>query len=44
VVSHASQIPGGPAISLVGIINGAINGISSQVLAVLASLGIVPPT
>jgi hypothetical protein len=44
VVSHASQIPGGPAVSVVGIINGAINGMFSQVLAVPASLGIVPPT
>jgi hypothetical protein len=37
------QIPGGLVVSLVGIINGAINGIFPQVLALLASIGIVPP-
>jgi hypothetical protein len=37
------QIPGGLVVSLVGIINGAINGIFPQVLALLAALGIVPP-
>jgi hypothetical protein len=30
-------------VSLVGIINGAINGIAPQVLALLASLGLAPP-
>lgn len=29
--------------SVVGIITGALNGIAPQVLALLASLGIVPP-
>jgi hypothetical protein len=37
------QIPGGLVVSLVGIINGAINGIAPQLLALLHSLGIVPP-
>jgi hypothetical protein len=37
------QIPGGLAVSLVGIINGAINGIFPQLSALLTSLGIVPP-
>jgi hypothetical protein len=34
------QIPGGLAVSIVGIVNGAINGIFPQVLALLRSLGI----
>jgi hypothetical protein len=34
------QIPGGLAVSIVGIINGAINGIMPQVLVLLRSLGI----
>jgi hypothetical protein len=34
------NIPGGLAVSIVGIINGAINGIGPQVLALLRSLGI----
>jgi hypothetical protein len=34
------QIPGGLAVSIVGIINGAINGIFPQVLVLLRSLGI----
>jgi hypothetical protein len=37
------QIPGGLMVSLVGIINGAINAIFPQVLALLATLGIAPP-
>jgi hypothetical protein len=37
------QIPGGLAVSIVGIINGAINAIAPQLNALLASLGIVPP-
>lgn len=34
------QIPGGLAVSIVGIINGAINAIAPQVLVLLRSLGI----
>ncbi|MEA2230542.1 MAG: hypothetical protein QOD83_358 [Solirubrobacteraceae bacterium] len=34
------QIPGGLAVSIVGIVNGAINGIFPQVLVLLRSLGI----
>jgi len=34
------NIPGGLVVSVVGIINGAINGIGPQVLAVLRSLGV----
>jgi hypothetical protein len=34
------QIPGGIAVSIVGIINGAINAIAPQVLALLRALGI----
>lgn len=34
------QIPGGLAVSIVGIINGAINGVAPQVLVLLRSLGI----
>jgi hypothetical protein len=37
------QIPGGLVVSIVGIINGAINGIAPQVLVFLHSLGLVPP-
>jgi hypothetical protein len=37
------QIPGGLVVSIVGIINGAINGIAPQVLTLLASLGLGPP-
>jgi hypothetical protein len=37
------NIPGGLVVSIVGIINGAINAIAPQVLALLASLGLVPP-
>jgi len=37
------QIPGGLMVSLVGILNGAINAIFPQVLALLATLGITPP-
>ena len=37
------QIPGGLVVSIVGIINGAINGIAPQVLALLATLGLAPP-
>ena len=33
------QIPGGLVVSLVGIINGAINGILPQLLAILRSVG-----
>ena len=36
------QIPGGLAVSLVGIINGAINGIFPQLLVLLHSLGLPP--
>jgi hypothetical protein len=34
------QIPGGLVVSVVGIINGAINAIAPQVLVLLRSLGI----
>ena len=34
------QIPGGVVVSIVGIINGAINGIFPQLFALLRSLGI----
>jgi hypothetical protein len=34
------NIPGGLVVSVVGIVNGAINGIGPQVLAVLRSLGV----
>jgi hypothetical protein len=34
------QVPGGLAVSIVGIVNGAINGIFPQVLVLLRSLGI----
>jgi hypothetical protein len=34
------QIPGGLAVSIVGIVNGAINGIFPQLLVLLRSLGI----
>jgi len=37
------NIPGGLVVSIVGIINGAINGIAPQLLALLASLGLAPP-
>jgi hypothetical protein len=37
------NIPGGLVVSIVGIINGAINAVAPQVLAFLASLGLVPP-
>jgi len=37
------QIPGGLAVSIVGIINGAINAIAPQLNALLAALGIAPP-
>jgi len=37
------NVPGGLVVSLVGIINGAINAIAPQVLALLASLGLVAP-
>lgn len=37
------NLPGGLAVSLVGILNGAINAIGPQVLALLAALGITPP-
>jgi hypothetical protein len=37
------QIPGGLVVSLVGIINGAINGIVPQLYALLSSLWIAPP-
>ena len=36
------QIPGGTASSIVDIINGAINGITPQLLALLSMLGIPP--
>jgi hypothetical protein len=35
---------GGLLDSVIGIITGTINGIAPQVLALLASLGIVPPS
>jgi hypothetical protein len=34
------QLPGGTVVSIVGIINGAINAIAPQVLELLRSLGI----
>jgi len=34
------NIPGGLAVSIVGIVNGAINGIAPQVLVFLRSLGV----
>jgi hypothetical protein len=34
------NIPGGLAVSVVGIINGAINGIAPQVFVFLRSLGV----
>lgn len=34
------QIPGGTVVSIVGIINGAINGVAPQLLVLLRSLGI----
>jgi hypothetical protein len=34
------QLPGGIVVSIVGIINGAINGIAPQVLVLLRSLGL----
>jgi hypothetical protein len=34
------QVPGGLAVSIVGIINGAINAIGPQVLVFLRSLGV----
>lgn len=34
------QIPGGIVVSLVGIINGALNAVAPQVLALLRSLGV----
>ncbi len=37
------NIPGGLVVSIVGIINGAINGIAPQLLTLLASLGLAPP-
>ena len=37
------QIPGGTASSIVDIINGAINAIVPQVLALLSMLGAAPP-
>jgi hypothetical protein len=37
------QIPGGIVVSIVGIINGAINAIVPQLNALLSALGIVPP-
>lgn len=37
------QIPGGLVVSLVGILNGAINAVFPQVLALLAMLGLSPP-
>jgi hypothetical protein len=37
------NISGGLVASLVGIINGAINAIGPQVLALLAALGVTPP-
>ena len=35
------NIPGGLAVSVVGIVNGAINGIAPQVFVFLRSLGVV---
>ena len=37
-------VVGGMIDSVIGIITGTIHGIAPQVLALLASLGIVPPT
>ena len=37
-------IIGGLLDSIIGILTGTVNGIAPQVLALLASLGIVPPT
>jgi hypothetical protein len=37
------NIPGGLVVSLTGIINGAINAIAPQVLALLSSLGLAAP-
>jgi hypothetical protein len=37
------QIPGGLAVSIVGIINGVINAIAPQVLALIHTLGLAPP-
>jgi hypothetical protein len=37
------QIPGGLAVSIVGIINGVINAIAPQVYALLHTIGLVPP-
>ncbi|MCW3037805.1 MAG: hypothetical protein JWM17_3117 [Actinobacteria bacterium] len=34
------NIPGGLAVSVVGILNGAINGIAPQLLVLLRSLGV----
>ena len=34
------NIPGGLAVSIVGIINGAINGVLPQLLALLRGLGV----
>jgi len=34
------NIPGGLAVSVVGIVNGAINGIAPQLLMFLRSLGV----
>jgi hypothetical protein len=38
------QIPGGLAVSIVGIINGVINAIAPQVFARLHTLGLAPPS
>jgi hypothetical protein len=37
------NIPGGLVVSIVGILNGAINAIAPQVFALLAALGIGHP-
>jgi hypothetical protein len=37
------QIPGGLAVSVVGILNGAINAIAPQLYALLAMLGLGAP-
>ena len=37
------NVPGGLAASIVGILNGVINAIGPQVLALLAALGVTPP-
>jgi hypothetical protein len=34
------NVPGGLAVSVVGIVNGAINGIAPQLLVLLRSLGL----